>query len=141
VDLLCPKCHNLMRAYERNGVVVDQCTECKGLFLDRGELEKLVTAESAWYGDAGGPARAAAAPPHEDRPPQRRPDDRPPERRGDERRYDDSRHEERRYDDRQYDERRYDDDRHRRYDEPRYDDRNRKKKRRGSFLEDLLDFG
>jgi Zn-finger nucleic acid-binding protein len=34
-----------MRSYERNGVVVDQCTECRGLFLDRGELERLVDAE------------------------------------------------------------------------------------------------
>ena len=51
MSLLCPKCHNVMHQYERNGVVVDQCTECKGLFLDRGELEKLVKAENGWYGD------------------------------------------------------------------------------------------
>ncbi len=38
-----------MRAYERNQVVVDQCTGCGGLFLDRGELERLVEAESAFY--------------------------------------------------------------------------------------------
>jgi len=50
MSLLCPKCHNVMNQYERNGVVVDQCTECKGLFLDRGELEKLVQAENGWYG-------------------------------------------------------------------------------------------
>jgi Zn-finger nucleic acid-binding protein len=53
MSLTCPKCHNVMRQYERNDVVVDQCTECKGLFLDRGELEKLVAAETSWYG--GGP--------------------------------------------------------------------------------------
>jgi uncharacterized protein len=51
MSLLCPKCHNVMHQYERNGVVLDQCTECKGLFLDRGELEKLVQAENGWYGD------------------------------------------------------------------------------------------
>jgi uncharacterized protein len=38
-----------MRSYERNGVVVDQCTGCKGIFLDRGELERLVDAEGAHY--------------------------------------------------------------------------------------------
>jgi Zn-finger nucleic acid-binding protein len=38
-----------MRSYERNGVVVDQCSGCKGIFLDRGELERLVDAESAHY--------------------------------------------------------------------------------------------
>ena len=38
-----------MRSYERNGVVVDQCTECRGIFLDRGELERLTEAESAFH--------------------------------------------------------------------------------------------
>jgi Zn-finger nucleic acid-binding protein len=49
--MLCPKCTNPMTQYERNGVTVDQCTECtecKGIFLDRGELEQLVAAEGAW---------------------------------------------------------------------------------------------
>ena len=36
--LTCPKCGGEMRSYERNDVVVDQCTECRGIFLDRGEL-------------------------------------------------------------------------------------------------------
>ena len=39
-----------MRAYERNGVTVDQCTECRGIFLDRGELERLTSAENSWHG-------------------------------------------------------------------------------------------
>ncbi len=39
-----------MRTYERNGVTVDQCSECRGIFLDRGELERLVDAEQAWHG-------------------------------------------------------------------------------------------
>jgi len=30
-------------------VLVDQCTGCKGIFLDRGELERLVDAEGAHY--------------------------------------------------------------------------------------------
>ena len=48
-----------MTTYERNGVHVDQCTECRGLFLDRGELERLVAAESSWQSQ---PSRPAAAP-------------------------------------------------------------------------------
>jgi Zn-finger nucleic acid-binding protein len=51
--LTCPKCGGEMRSYERNGVVVDQCTDCRGIFLDRGELERLVDAEGRHYGDAG----------------------------------------------------------------------------------------
>ena len=40
--MICPKCSGPMRTYERNGVHVDQCTDGRGLFLDRGELERLV---------------------------------------------------------------------------------------------------
>jgi Zn-finger nucleic acid-binding protein len=51
MELTCPKCHGAMRTYERNGVHVDQCADCRGIFLDRGELERLVDAENAWHGD------------------------------------------------------------------------------------------
>jgi uncharacterized protein len=51
--MTCPKCQGEMRTYERNGIHVDQCTECRGLFLDRGELEHLVQAEGSFY-DGGG---------------------------------------------------------------------------------------
>jgi uncharacterized protein len=47
-DLICPKCQGLMRTYERSGVTVDQCGDCRGIFLDRGELERLVDAEQGW---------------------------------------------------------------------------------------------
>jgi Uncharacterized protein conserved in bacteria len=49
MTLTCPKCASEMRSYERNRVLVDQCTGCGGLFLDRGELEKLVAAENEWH--------------------------------------------------------------------------------------------
>ena len=48
-EMICPKCQSPMRSYERNSVTVDQCTGCRGVFLDRGELERLVDAESAYY--------------------------------------------------------------------------------------------
>jgi Zn-finger nucleic acid-binding protein len=38
-----------MRSYERNGVHIEQCSDCRGLFLDRGELERLVEAEGSFY--------------------------------------------------------------------------------------------
>ncbi len=47
VSLICPKCQGAMRAYERGGITVDQCIECRGIFLDRGELERLLDAEAA----------------------------------------------------------------------------------------------
>ena len=49
MQLTCPKCQGQMRSYERSGVMVDQCGECRGIFLDRGELEKLVDAEQGWH--------------------------------------------------------------------------------------------
>ena len=65
MDLTCPKCQAPMRNYERSGVTVDQCTECRGIFLDRGELERLVDADTQFHG--GGPA---AAPPPTQQPQQ-----------------------------------------------------------------------
>ena len=53
-DLTCPKCESPMRSYERNGITVDQCAGCRGVFLDRGELERLVDAEGAYYEGGGG---------------------------------------------------------------------------------------
>lgn len=56
--LICPKCTAEMRSYERNGVTVDQCTACKGVFLDRGELDRLIDAEGSYYEGARTPAPA-----------------------------------------------------------------------------------
>jgi hypothetical protein len=44
-----------MATYERSGVTLDQCRECRGIFLDRGELERMVDAEGgAWIGPQPG---------------------------------------------------------------------------------------
>lgn len=59
----CPKCHAPMRTYERNGIHVDQCTECRGVFLDRGELDHLISLEAAQADPAPAPAPAPAAAP------------------------------------------------------------------------------
>jgi len=47
VELLCPKDQTPMRGIERNGVMVERCPECGGMFLDRGEFERLASAEMA----------------------------------------------------------------------------------------------
>lgn len=41
-----------MRTYLRNGVAIDQCRDCMGIFLDPGELERLMTAERSFLGTA-----------------------------------------------------------------------------------------
>jgi Zn-finger nucleic acid-binding protein len=65
IALRCPKCAGDMVTYERSGIHLDQCRECRGFFLDRGELEKLVDAEGgAWMGPTPGvPAQAIHAAP------------------------------------------------------------------------------
>ena len=50
-----------MRTYERNGVHVDQCADCRGIFLDRGELDRLIDAENTWHGGAAAGAGRGAA--------------------------------------------------------------------------------
>ncbi len=32
-----------MKEISRNGVVIDTCTQCRGVWLDRGELEKIAS--------------------------------------------------------------------------------------------------
>nr|MDT0663134.1 zf-TFIIB domain-containing protein [Micromonospora sp. DSM 115978] len=62
MQMTCPKCRGDMRQYERSGVTIDQCTECRGIFLDRGELEKLFDAEANWNQQQS-PRPGAGAPP------------------------------------------------------------------------------
>lgn len=63
--LTCPKCAADMHTYERNAVTVDQCGGCRGVSLDRGELERLIDAESSFYARS----RPEPAPVLESRPP------------------------------------------------------------------------
>ncbi|HET9591600.1 MAG TPA: zf-TFIIB domain-containing protein [Solirubrobacterales bacterium] len=49
-ELICPKCKGPMRTYARNGITIDQCTACHGIYLDRGELEQLISAERSYLG-------------------------------------------------------------------------------------------
>jgi uncharacterized protein len=50
----CPKCPGSMHSYERNGVTLEQCDSCRGIFLDFGELEALTRLE----GQLAGPPQA-----------------------------------------------------------------------------------
>jgi Zn-finger nucleic acid-binding protein len=131
MELTCPKCHGTMRTYERNGVHVDQCTDCRGIFLDRGELDRLIDAENTWH-EGGGRKPAASSSDH--RSSEHRQSGYPPqgghsdgglgavvsEVLGQVRGQKHSSHD-----------RHYDDDR-------RYDDRRYSKKRKESFLGDLF---
>ncbi|MET0457814.1 MAG: zf-TFIIB domain-containing protein [Ilumatobacteraceae bacterium] len=103
----CPIDDSPLSVSSREGVEIDFCPQCRGVWLDRGELDKIIDRAATAYSAA--PAYTAPA---DDR---RREDDR----------------------DRRY----RDDDRDRPYrDDDRGDDRDRKRKKRRGFLEDLFDF-
>jgi Zn-finger nucleic acid-binding protein len=40
--MLCPRCGVLLNELTKVGVVVDVCDRCRGMWMDRGELEKIV---------------------------------------------------------------------------------------------------
>ena len=138
----CPVDGETLVMTERSGVEIDYCPKCRGVWLDRGELDKII--DRATDGAArpvqmqppvaAQPSQAAAshpaATPDLHGQPQydtRRGDDRREGRR-DEDRYRDSRDDRR--DDRDRDYRDRDDD----------DRRYGKRKKRDSFLSDLFDF-
>lgn len=112
-DVSCPKDQTTMRGIERNGVTIERCPECGGIFLDRGELERLIEAEGRYSNADPKPARPRSG--HDER--------------GDDRRggHDDNRRDDHRDSDQ--------DSQH----GSRYDDQPRRKRK--GFLGDLLDFG
>ncbi|MEU6948023.1 zf-TFIIB domain-containing protein [Streptomyces sp. NPDC046316] len=60
----CPKCHAAMHTYNRNGVQIEQCSGCRGIFLDYGELEALTRLESQWVQQAPPAPAPPAYPAH-----------------------------------------------------------------------------
>src|SRR5271166_3826364 len=40
--MLCPRCAVTLSLGERQGIEIDYCPECRGVWLDSGELDKLV---------------------------------------------------------------------------------------------------
>lgn len=44
--ITCPRDGSELVEVDRSGVKIDGCRTCRGIWLDRGELEKLLTAES-----------------------------------------------------------------------------------------------
>ena len=107
----CPTCEDVQLVISsREGIEIDHCPQCRGVWLDRGELDKII--------DRAAPSvvgAASAAPP-------------PEQQRHEQPRYEQPRYEERRYEQPRYDDR------------DRYRDEYKRKKRRKSFLEEIFDF-
>lgn len=57
-ELACPLCRATLREVNREGVAIDVCGQCRGIWLDRGELEKLLAmarGSDAAFADGGAP--------------------------------------------------------------------------------------
>lgn len=75
----CPLCNVDLIMSERQGIEIDYCPQCRGVWLDRGELDKIIERSAS----LSAPVAAAPSAPYASAP--------------------------ERYDDRRYDERRYED--------------------------------
>ena len=64
----CPTCPDSTLAMsDRQGIEIDYCPQCRGVWLDRGELDKLIE-RAAGPSPAASPTRAAAPPSRPARP-------------------------------------------------------------------------
>jgi Zn-finger nucleic acid-binding protein len=118
----CPVDGEMLVMADRSGVEIDYCPKCRGVWLDRGELDKIID-RAAGGAPAERPAAPQAAPAPRNAPPA-------PVYQAEPRR-EAARHEERRDDRRDGGRYRDDDDDDRHYG---------KRKKREGFLSELFDF-
>ncbi|MEQ9662002.1 MAG: zf-TFIIB domain-containing protein [Parasphingopyxis sp.] len=45
-SMLCPVCKTGLALSDRQGVEIDYCPQCRGVWLDRGELDKIIERNS-----------------------------------------------------------------------------------------------
>ena len=63
----CPKCQVDLMISDRQGVEVDFCPQCRGVWLDRGELDKVIERASRFVADDDDDRRRLEARPDFDR--------------------------------------------------------------------------
>ncbi len=63
----CPVCGTALRPVDRQGIEVDVCDRCRGVWLDRGELDRLIERsgraafdDDGYWGDRDRPDRPPA---------------------------------------------------------------------------------
>ena len=60
----CPQCMEITLVMaERQGVEIDYCPQCRGVWLDRGELDKLIERSTHQHIGTAAPAPAPTAAP------------------------------------------------------------------------------
>lgn len=45
----CPNCNETLLMSDKNGIEIDYCPNCRGIWLDRGELDKIIERSAAHY--------------------------------------------------------------------------------------------
>ena len=63
--LICPACRVDLVMSERHGVEIDYCPRCRGVWLDRGELDKILERSAAELGSSQ--AQQPQQPPFQER--------------------------------------------------------------------------
>ena len=66
----CPNDGATLTMSERGGIEIDYCPTCRGVWLDRGELDKIIERSLTQPAAAPAPAPPAAAQPHYQQPQQ-----------------------------------------------------------------------
>ena len=63
----CPNCYTALHVADRAGIEIDFCPSCRGVWLDRGELDKIIerSGAHAFAGAAAQPPSRRGAPPAE----------------------------------------------------------------------------
>jgi len=51
----CPNCNETLVMAERQGVEIDYCPQCRGIWLDKGELDKVVERSADFSPNATAP--------------------------------------------------------------------------------------
>ena len=59
----CPVCRVPLAMSDRQGIEIDYCPQCRGVWLDRGELDKIIDRSAPQSG--GQPAPQPSAPLHQ----------------------------------------------------------------------------
>ena len=44
----CPNCNETLVMADRQGIEIDYCPKCRGVWLDRGELDKIIERSAAY---------------------------------------------------------------------------------------------
>ena len=58
----CPVCRAPLAMSERQGIEIDYCPQCRGVWLDRGELDKIIERSAPPEQAQAAPAAASARP-------------------------------------------------------------------------------